>query len=108
MSGKSINGNSHPPPKRNGRNGKTQSISNGKTQPVRYRTGQKILRSGIYRVVHSEHRLPHDVTLVEGEVFPRCASCGTKVQFQLLRAASGVGAGGFRVVLYELPDIEAA
>jgi hypothetical protein len=76
---------------------------------MRYRTGQKIPQSGIYKVIHSEHRLPHDVTLISGEVFPRCASCGNHVQFELVQAAAAVGASGFRVVVYELPaDSEAA
>ena len=69
-----------------------------------YRTGLKIPQSGIYKVTHSRHRLPHEVTLLEGEIFPRCAHCGDKVQFQLIAAAQGLDRSEFRVVVYELPE----
>jgi hypothetical protein len=73
----------------------------------RYRTGLKIRESGIYKVIHSKHRLPHEVTLLKGESFPRCSKCGSAVEFKLLRAAPQLGeAGGFRIVLYELPAAE--
>jgi hypothetical protein len=73
---------------------------------VHYKTGRRIPRTGIYTVVHSQHRLPHEVTLLKGEVFPRCSQCGSEVQFKLLKAAPQVGAaGGFYIVLYELPVV---
>jgi hypothetical protein len=76
---------------------------------IRYRTGLKIRQTGIYTVYHAEHRLPHEVTLLKGETFPRCSQCGTSVEFALLKAAAQIsGAGGFRVVLYELPAAEEA
>jgi hypothetical protein len=64
-----------------------------------------IPQSGVYRVTHSDHRLPHEVTLLQGQYFPRCASCGSNVQFELLHAAQGIEKNGFRVVVYELPDV---
>ena len=76
----------------------------GDLEVIRYNTGWRIPRSGIYRVLHSEHRLPHDVTLLDGEYFPRCAQCGNDVQFELLRAAPGIKDGDFHVVVYELPE----
>ena len=69
-----------------------------------YRTGLTISQSGIYKVTHSRHRLPHEVTLLAGELFPRCSSCGDKVQFELITAANDLEKSKFRVVLYELPD----
>lgn len=69
-----------------------------------YRTGLIIPQSGIYKVTHSRHRLPHEVTLLAGEVFPRCSSCGDKVQFQLITAANEPERSKFRVVVYELPE----
>jgi methylthioribose-1-phosphate isomerase len=55
-------------------------------------------------VFHDKHRLPHEVTLLKDETFPRCSQCGAAVEFELIRAAPGMDAvGGFRVVLYELP-----
>ncbi|MCI0347936.1 MAG: hypothetical protein L0Z53_00790 [Acidobacteriales bacterium] len=74
---------------------------------IRYRTGLKIRQTGIFTVHHAEHRLPHEVTLLKGETFPRCSQCGTSVEFELLTAAPEInGSGGFRVVLYELPAAE--
>ena len=74
---------------------------------IRFRTGLKIRQTGIYTVYHAEHRLPHEVTLLKGEAFPRCSQCGTSVEFELLKSAPEMGvAGGFRVVLYELPADE--
>jgi hypothetical protein len=75
---------------------------------IRYRTGLKIRDTGIYTVYHSDHRLPHEVTLLKGESFPRCSQCGAAVEFELVKAAPEVNGtrGGFRVVLYELPAEE--
>ena len=47
-------------------------VLNSKTgllDPI-FATGETIPESGIYRVIHSEHRLPLQVTLHKGEVFP--------------------------------------
>jgi hypothetical protein len=87
----------------------TESGRDSNLRVIRYRTGLKIRQTGIYTVFHAEHRLPHEVTLLKGETFPRCSQCGTSVEFELQKAAPEIsGAGGFRVVLYELPAEEAA
>lgn len=52
-----------------------------------YQTGQTVLYSGVYRVIHAGHRLPHAVTICKGESFPRCARCADAVTFELLHAA---------------------
>lgn len=39
--------------------------------------------SGVYRVVHNEHRPEHLVCAVAGDVFPRCRKCGISVRFKL-------------------------
>lgn len=101
MSGKVVKNDSsvvqRPPPSSN----KTK----GDLRVIRHRTGLEIQQTGIYRVHHDKHRLPHEVTLLKGESFPRCSQCGSVVEFELLRAAPGIdGVGGFRVVLYELPS----
>jgi hypothetical protein len=72
-----------------------------------YKTGQRIPESGIYVVAHREHRLPHEVTLVEGETFPRCSKCGNLVEFVLDQAVPfqpGVSSQVVRV--YALPDLD--
>jgi hypothetical protein len=54
--------------------------------------GDKAPLSGIYDVLHDkldgdDHALPHQVTAMEGEVFPLCGGCHTGVRFRLYRAA---------------------
>lgn len=73
--------------------------------PILYfRPGEPILATGIYRVFHGEHRVCHEVTLLAGEVFPKCAECGEDVHFQLLREAPLLNTdGSFRVRLYQVP-----
>jgi len=74
---------------------------------ARYKTGQEIPDSGIYKVFHQQHRLPHEVTLLKGETFPRCAKCGDLVEFELIQAAPYQRDGtSFCVRLYALPDLD--
>ena len=74
-----------------------------------YKTGQTVPHSGIYRVSHSEHRLPHEVTLLKGEMFPKCQKCADAVMFKLVRTLTYQTAAkdsSWRVTLYELPVID--
>jgi hypothetical protein len=48
--------------------------SSGKAKATNLRTGVAVPESGIYRVSHSQHRLPHEVTLLKDQQFPRL--CG--------------------------------
>ena len=74
----------------------------------RFHTGERIPYSGIYRVIHASHRLPHEVTLLDGETFPRCLKCDTAVQFELVKQAPDIlYENAFRVVLFGLPPVEA-
>ncbi|MGZ4829817.1 MAG: hypothetical protein ACXVJL_16475 [Candidatus Angelobacter sp.] len=50
-----------------------------------YKSSDTIPESGIYRVTHAEHRLPHEVTLIGGQIFPPCAKCHEEVRFELVR-----------------------
>jgi hypothetical protein len=69
-----------------------------------FRTGEPIPESGIYRVIHKAHRVPHEVTLLAGQNFPRCSKCKDAVLFELIKAATELlHEHGFRVHLYELP-----
>src|ERR1043166_3494160 len=75
-----------------------------------YKTDAVIPESGIYRVTHADHRLPHEVTLRKGERFPKCQKCSTPVTFELLRSlkyGTVVKDSAWRVSLYELPVLEA-
>lgn len=76
-----------------------KAILNRKT----FKTGEVVPHSGIYSVIHAEHRLPHEVTLLRGHSFPPCSKCGTNVKFKLLR---GVTVDSFKVVLNSLPEVE--
>ena len=53
--------------------------------PLKFETGHAVPESGIYRVTHAGHRLPHAVTICKGETFPRCARCADLVVFELVR-----------------------
>ena len=68
-----------------------------------FRTGQTVPESGIYRVTHSGHRLPHEVTLLKDQQFPRCSKCADLVEFEVIAVAPTMGERRGRIVLYELP-----
>ena len=71
-----------------------------------FRTGQTVPESGIYRVRHGDHRLPHEVTLLRDQVFPRCSKCADLVEFEPVALAATLGDRRGKIVLYELPVIE--
>jgi len=50
-----------------------------------FRPGEKAPESGIYRVLHHAHRMPHDVTVEQGTVFPHCLRCGERARFVYLQ-----------------------
>jgi hypothetical protein len=47
-------------------------------------------RSGVYRVHHYAHRMPHLVTVIKGMTFPECQRCGDKVRFVPMIAAEPI------------------
>jgi hypothetical protein len=72
-------------------------------------TDEMVPQSGIYRVRHSGHRVPHEVTLLRDQYFPRCAKCETAVIFELVRAMMDESETAIlspRICLYELPVFE--
>lgn len=73
--------------------------------PSHCKTGMAVAESGIYRVIHAAHRLPHSVTLFLGDIFPRCAKCADLVTFELLHGVPEQP-GYERLHLYELPVLE--
>ncbi len=74
---------------------------------MRLRTGSTVPESGIYRVFHEQHRLPHEVTLLHGQKFPSCEKCGTAVEFELVKSAPHiVRDSSFQVTLYSLPVLQ--
>lgn len=82
-----------------------KTAASGMTKQPTFRTGEPIAESGIYRVIHKAHRLPHEVTLLRDQVFPRCAKCRDEVKFELVRALSErLNHQDFRIYLYELDE----
>jgi hypothetical protein len=77
-------------------------------EAVTFCTDEMVRQSGIYRVRHSSHRVPHEVTLLRDEYFPRCAKCDTAVIFELVRAVQDESETAIspRICLYELPVLE--
>ncbi len=74
---------------------------------LRFHTEEIVRQSGIYKVRHKKHRLPHEVTLLRDQYFPRCAQCDTAVIFELVRAVMDEAeTGTSQIHLYELPAIE--
>jgi hypothetical protein len=47
--------------------------------------GETVALSGVYRVVHAQHRADHEVLAVNGDVLPGCRICGGEVRFYLAR-----------------------
>lgn len=58
--------------------------------PSRLRPGVIAASSGVYRVHHHEHRLPHMVFIEAGTTLPECNHCGIQVQFSPLTAAEAI------------------
>jgi hypothetical protein len=72
-----------------------------------FRVGERVRSSGIYRAIHGDHRVAHEVTLLSGDVFPRCKKCGCEVLFELVAAGlDTLHDATFRVRLYEIPHPE--
>jgi hypothetical protein len=72
-----------------------------------FRASDSVPEDGVYRVFHTDHRLAHEVTLLAGQTFPRCAKCGFSVHFELVHAAPHtMDDTDFRINLYEIPHPE--
>lgn len=71
----------------------------------RYKTGTSIPFDGHYQIFHSTHRLPREIVLVAGDLFPRCAKCDKPVMFVFVREIKRDFAYE-RMRLYEIPVLE--
>lgn len=72
-----------------------------------YISPEEIPESGVYRVIHAQHRLPHEVTLIKGQSFPPCARCHDEVRFELLRGLPALERERRgSVSLYSLPVLD--
>jgi hypothetical protein len=52
-----------------------------------FKPGDVAVETGVYRVSHAQHRLPHEVVVLRGDRFPRCAKCTGAVNFELFYSA---------------------
>jgi hypothetical protein len=69
-----------------------------------WKTGDFVPDTALYKVVHSGHSLPSEVTLRKGQRFPRCEACDEPVAFRLRRSLPDSNASSvFRIELYQLP-----
>ena len=79
----------------------------GESHERTFQTGEAAPETGIYRVIHVGHRLPHEVVVLKNERFPRCAKCKDAVLFDLIHPAPDLFQHvGYRV--YELPVLNEA
>lgn len=73
----------------------------------KYRPGEYVPDSGIYRVTHEEHRLMHEATLLAGDRFPLCKQCKRRVRFELRRAVKNPNQiSGHHAIFEDYPDSE--
>ena len=69
-----------------------------------WRTGSFVPETALYKVFHSAHTLPGEVTLLKGQHFPRCEACEEPVHFELRRLLPAAPSSSFfRIELYQLP-----
>jgi hypothetical protein len=69
-------------------------------------SGEPIPSSGLYQVLHDDHALPSQVTLVKGFSFPPCAECAIPVHFKLLRVMPHLDSLRGNIVLNVLPVLK--
>ncbi len=55
-----------------------------------YKPGEAVPESGVYTVIHDQHRSNHVATIFKGGFFPSCAQCGSLVRFALVRPATPI------------------
>ena len=71
----------------------------------KFRPGDYVPESGIYRINHDSHRLMHEATLIHGTRFPRCRVCRDAVRFELSQAIqTPTSASSHRSVSEGYPD----
>ncbi len=55
-----------------------------------YKPGQMVPISGIYTVIHVDHRGTHEALAIRGDVFPACRMCKSQVRFQIAQVVPRV------------------
>ena len=52
-----------------------------------FKPGEKVPVAGIYKVLHQDHRGPHEASFRPSETFPVCAKCADDVRYELIASA---------------------
>ena len=76
-----------------------------------FKPGDVAIETGVYRVSHTQHRLPHEAVILRGDRFPRCAKCTGAVSFALFYSAPFVVStykNALPVLDDDAPDAQAA
>jgi hypothetical protein len=60
-----------------------------KSGKTRYLPGDAVPQSGIYRVLHKNHRAAHENSFLAGQRFPQCRICRQEVRFDLIQGEQG-------------------
>jgi hypothetical protein len=77
------------PPVAKGQGRRPESHRKASSSPREsHRAGEIVKQSGIYEAIHEcAHRGPHDVVMIESDLFPPCDTCSDQVRFRLVRSA---------------------
>lgn len=67
--------------------------------------GEFCRTTGVYKVVHYLHRLPHHVSVNEAEPFPVCRKCQSKVRYFRTEKSTQVSAAEAVSLIVEDPDL---
>jgi len=62
------------------------SYLNNGARTARFKPGQTVPHTGVYKIYHSRHHLMHEATFIEQTRFPRCKKCTNAVRFVLSRS----------------------
>lgn len=55
-----------------------------KTQPIAFRSGEAVPRSGLWRPEHEQCKNTAEVWIRKDELFPPCPQCGSPATYTLL------------------------
>src|SRR5690349_8257816 len=54
----------------------------------KWKPGELVPASGIYRILHARHRGAHEAVLTKGQKFPKCLRCGERARFETVLLAA--------------------
>ncbi len=69
-------------------------------------SGKPIPSSGLYEVIHEQHCLPKQVTLLRDRVFPYCSACSVPIHFSQVRTMDYLDKLDGKIVLHVLPVLD--